>query len=114
MGRSGLQAGRDVASLGPMLFKILRAAEWAQFEAAGQFAGSADDLRDGFIHLSDAGQVEGTLHRHFEGEAGLVIAEVSLGSDPALKWEPSRGGALFPHLYRPLLVGDVAGWREVA
>lgn len=96
-----------------MLFKILRAPEWAQFEATGRFEGSADDLRDGFIHLSDAGQVDGTLLKHFAGEAGLVVAEVAVGSDPSLRWEPSRGGALFPHLYRPLLMADVAGWRLV-
>ncbi len=96
-----------------MLFKILRASEWAAFEASGRFDGSADDLRDGFIHLSDGGQLDGTLHRHFEGEAGLVIAEVAVGHDPALRWEAARDGMLFPHLYRPLLMADVAGWRLI-
>lgn len=96
-----------------MLFKILRAAEWAQFEATGRFEGSADDLRDGFIHLSDAGQVDGTLVKHFAGEAGLVVAQLAVGSHPSLRWEPSRGGALFPHLHGPLLMADVVSWRQV-
>jgi uncharacterized protein (DUF952 family) len=93
------------------LFKIFRAAEWAAFEAAGRFEGSADDRRDGFIHLSDAAQLAGTLAKHFAGEAGLVVAEVAVADDPALRWEPSRGGALFPHLYRPLQAGDVRARR---
>ncbi|TPE63319.1 DUF952 domain-containing protein [Sandaracinobacter neustonicus] len=91
------------------LFKIFRAREWVAFEADGRFEGSADDLRDGFIHLSAAAQLEGTLKRHFAGEGGLVLAEVDVADDPALKWEESRGGALFPHLYRPLLLADVVG-----
>lgn len=91
------------------LFKIFRAAEWAAFEALGQFEGSADDLRDGFVHLSTAAQLEGTLARHFAGETGLVVAEVAVAEDPALRWETSRGGALFPHLYRPLRRADVTG-----
>jgi uncharacterized protein (DUF952 family) len=89
------------------LFKIFRAAEWAAFQAAGSFNGSADDLRDGFIHLSHADQVAGTLAKHFAGVAGLVVAEVAVENDPALAWEASRGGALFPHLYRPLVATDV-------
>ncbi len=91
------------------LFKIFRAAEWAAFEAEGRFAGSADDLRDGFIHLSTGEQLDGTLRRHFAGESGLVVAEVGVADDPALKWEVSRGGALFPHLFRPLEQGDLLG-----
>ncbi len=91
------------------LFKIFRAREWADFEAAGRFAGSADDLRDGFIHLSTGEQLDGTLGRHFAGEAGLVVAEVGVADDPALKWEVSRGGALFPHLYRALEQADLLG-----
>lgn len=96
------------------LVKIFRAPEWAEFRESGRFAGSADDLRDGFIHLSDAEQVEGTLERHFAGEAGLVLAQVDVVEDPSLRWELSRGGAMFPHLYRPLLWADVAGHEERA
>jgi uncharacterized protein (DUF952 family) len=93
------------------IFKILRADEWAAFEADGMFAGSADDLRDGFIHLSTDDQLVGTLARHFAGEAGLVVVRVAVEADPMLRWETSRGGALFPHLYRPLVRGDVAEVR---
>lgn len=86
-----------------MIYKLLRAAEWAETKDRPNFAGSAVDLKDGFIHFSTAAQAAETAARHFAGERGVVLAEV----DPArlgapLKWEPSRGGALFPHLYGPL------------
>ena len=90
------------------VYKLLRAEEWAAFEATGRFDGSADDRRDGFIHLSAADQVEGTRERHFAGETGLV--RVALDADSlgeALRWEVSRRGAAFPHLYRPLLREEV-------
>ena len=90
------------------LVKIFRAPEWAAFRESGLFAGSPDDLRDGFIHLSSGDQVDGTLAAHFSGEAGLVLAEVDVMEDSALRWELSRGGAAFPHLYRPLHWADVA------
>ena len=93
------------------LLKIFRASEWQAFEADKRFDGSADDLRDGFIHLSTPEQVQGTLDRHFANETGLIIAEVGLANDPALRLEPSRGGALFPHLYRSLLSTDIADWK---
>ena len=94
------------------VFKIFRAAEWAAFEMQGVFEGSADDLKDGFLHLSTAEQLDGTLAKHFKGESGLVVAEVDVGDDPALRWEPSRGSAPFPHLYRPLTLADVVGRAE--
>ena len=93
------------------MFKILRAAEWAALEAEGRFAGSADDRRDGFIHLSTEAQLAGTLAKHFAGEVGLVVLRVAVETDPELKWEASRGGALFPHLYRPLEMADVVEVR---
>ena len=66
----------------------------------GAVAGSADDLRDGFIHLSTHSQLAGTLERHFAGETGLIVLEITADRLHAgLKWEPSRDGALFPHLY---------------
>jgi uncharacterized protein (DUF952 family) len=77
--------------------------EWLEFERSGRFDGSPDDVRDGFIHLSYADQVAGTLDRHFAGENSLVLAEfdpTALGE--ALREEASRGGALFPHLYGAL------------
>jgi uncharacterized protein (DUF952 family) len=84
-------------------FKILTADQWAQFTADGSFAGAPIDISDGYIHMSTADQVAETLAKHFAGQVGLVIAEVDLsGFGDALKWEVSRGGALFPHLYAPL------------
>lgn len=89
------------------LVKLFRAAEWADFTAAGRFDGSPDDRRDGFIHLSTDTQLAGTRDRHFAGETGLVAAWLAVADDPALRWEAARGGALFPHLYRPLRMADV-------
>ncbi len=85
---------------GELLYKVLRAAEWQAAQTQRAVAGSADDLRDGFIHLSTHGQLAGTLERHFAGEAGLIVLEIASDRlSGALKWEPSRDGALFPHLY---------------
>ncbi len=86
-----------------LIYKICPASAWREAERRGTFAGSADDARDGFIHFSAAAQVEGTLARHFSGQADLFLIAVeaeALGD--ALKWERSRGGELFPHLYDAL------------
>lgn len=91
-----------------LVFKILRRSEWDHFVAAGQTAGAPIDLSDGYIHLSTAQQVTETAARHFADQRDLVLVALRaerLGA--ALKWEPSRGGALFPHLYRPLIAADV-------
>ena len=85
------------------IYKILPRAAWDEAVAAGRFDGSPVDLRDGYIHFSTAGQALETAARHFRGESGLVVVAVeaeALGA--ALRWEPSRGGQLFPHLYAPL------------
>jgi uncharacterized protein (DUF952 family) len=83
-----------------LVFKIVTAAEWQAAEQAGVFAGSAVDARDGFIHLSTAAQVRETAARHFAGQAGLFLVALEAAVfGPALTWETSRGGALFPHLY---------------
>ena len=92
----------------PVIYKVLRAPEWADMQGRGVFAGSPDDQRDGFIHFSTAEQLEGTIARHFAGERDLVVLEVDaalLGEK--LHWEPSRGGALFPHLYGELPLAAV-------
>jgi len=92
----------------PMLYKIIAAALWRAAEHDGSFRGSADDLRDGFIHLSTAAQVEETAARHFAGEDDLLLISADAARlGPALKWEPSRGGALFPHLYGELALSAV-------
>ena len=88
-----------------IIFKICRAAEWAEAVGDGVFRGSAVDRRDGYIHFSTAAQVAETAARHFAGQNDLVLVAVdapALGDK--LKWEPSRGGALFPHLYGELPV----------
>lgn len=84
----------------PTAFKILTADQWAQFEADGVFHGAPIDLADGYIHLSAADQVQGTLDKHFAGQSNLVIAEINLDAlGNAVRWEFSREGALFPHVY---------------
>lgn len=90
------------------IYKILPRAEWALAQAAGRFEGSAVDHQDGYIHFSTAAQAGETARRYFAGQGDLVVLEVE-GDDlgPALKWEPSRGGDLFPHLYAPLATGRV-------
>ena len=90
------------------IYKILKAPEWAELQRAGETAGAPVDLADGYIHFSTAGQVAETAARHFAGQEGLVLAAFdakALGD--ALVWEPSRGGALFPHLYGRLRLADV-------
>jgi uncharacterized protein (DUF952 family) len=90
------------------IYKLLRRAEWEAALAAGIYAGSADDARDGFIHFSTAGQIEGTARKHFHSVGDLVILTVDARQiAQALKWEPSRGGQLFPHLYAPLPLSAV-------
>ena len=91
-------------------FKILTASQWAQFQADGIFHGAPVDLADGYIHLSAADQLQGTLDKHFGGGSGLVIAEVDLNAlGDTIVWEVSRGGALFPHIYGRLPMAAVAG-----
>ena len=94
------------ASATHLVYKILYASQWKLAIASGHFAGSADDERDGFIHLSTGLQLAETARRYFSNQPDLVLAAFdaeSLGD--ALRWEPSRGGALFPHLYAPLPTG---------
>jgi uncharacterized protein (DUF952 family) len=91
-----------------LIFKIFRRPEWDGFVRAGETPGAPVDLADGFIHLSTAEQVAETAAKHFGTESDLVLVAIDAGRlVPALKWEPSRGGALFPHLYRPLKIADV-------
>lgn len=90
------------------VIKLLRAGEWAAFQRDGVFAGSPDDLRDGFIHLSTPEQAPGTAAKWFAGEAGVMALTFDADELAAdLKWEPSRGGQLFPHLYRPLQLTEL-------
>ena len=85
------------------IYKIFRTGEWRAFDESGSFGGSPDDLRDGFIHFSYADQVAGTLERHYGREVEVVLAAFDARSfGPELRAEPSRGAALFPHLYGAL------------
>lgn len=85
------------------IYKIRAADLWRAAIDDGVFRGSPADLRDGFIHFSTADQVKETAALHFAGQAGLVLAAFDDGAlGPLLRYEPSRGGALFPHLYGPL------------
>lgn len=86
-----------------LIYKILRDAEWRELEAAGESAGAPVDRADGFIHFSTAAHVKETARKHFAGEGGLwLLAFEATALGDALRWEPSRGGQLFPHLHAPL------------
>jgi uncharacterized protein (DUF952 family) len=92
----------------PAIYKICTLSEWRKAGRDGVFRGSSVDARDGFIHFSTAAQVKETAARHFAGQDDLVLLRVdSEKLRSALKWEPSRGGDLFPHLYGPLDAGAV-------
>ena len=85
------------------IYKILPAQAWAAAERAGRFEGAGIDLADGYIHFSTAAQAPDTARLHFAGQADLVLLRIDAASlGEALKWEPSRGGQLFPHLYGAL------------
>lgn len=99
----------------PMLiYKIFRADEWTAMQAEGQSHGAPVDLADGFVHFSTAAQLPETLSRHFAGENGLMLLACDFtGVQDDLRWEPSRGGDLFPHLYRPLRMSDIVWTRRI-
>jgi uncharacterized protein (DUF952 family) len=84
------------------IYKICPAAMWEAAVATGVFTGSPVDLKDGFIHFSTAAQAEETAAKHFAGQDSLVLAAFNDGALSPLRYEPSRGGQLFPHLYGPL------------
>ena len=92
-------------------YKIVTADELATLEREGRFEGAAVDVADGYIHLSTAAQLAGTLDRHFAGRADIAIAAVDLEAlGEAVRWEPSRGGDLFPHLYGVLTLDAVLAY----
>jgi uncharacterized protein (DUF952 family) len=90
------------------IYKICPASAWREAERQGVYRGSADDLRDGFIHFSSASQVAETAKKHFFGQTGLFLIAVDADAlGDALRWELSRGDELFPHLYGELDLGAV-------
>jgi uncharacterized protein (DUF952 family) len=96
------------ARLAKTLYKICQAALWREAERAGAFAGAPVDFADGYIHFSTAEQVAETAMRHFAGVANLILVAVDAGAlGAALRYEPARGGAMFPHLYGRLPLSAV-------
>ena len=111
LGAVGLLSSNPMAE---PVYKICPEAALQEARRCGRFDGSADDRRDGFIHLSTGSQVAGTLAKYFAGQRDLVLLAV----DPVrlgerLRWEPSRGGELFPHLYGPLDLEHVNSVRPL-
>jgi uncharacterized protein (DUF952 family) len=117
--RAQIPAAMDVAPVKhATIYKIMSAHAWSDAQKTGTYSGSDDDRRDGFIHFSAAHQLSGTAAKHFKGQQDLVLVAIDAAAlGAALRWEPSRGGDLFPHLYgtlpvaaaqwfRPLPVGD--------
>ena len=98
-----------------LIYKFADATTWTNALATGCFTGSSDDVRDGFVHLSSGAQTPDTLAKHFARRTDLIVAAV----DPAklgtsLKWEASRGGQLFPHIYGSLEMSDVVWAKTLA
>ena len=98
-----------------LVYKLIERSAWREAQARGVFEGSPVDVADGYIHFSGADQVQETARRHFRGVEDLVLLALdaeALGA--ALRWEPSRGGALFPHLYGPMPVSAVRDARALS
>jgi uncharacterized protein (DUF952 family) len=97
------------------VYKICEKALWHEAETERRFLGSPADIRDGFIHFSTAAQLPGTLARHYAGMSDLLLVAVEAAAlGEQLKWETSRGGDLFPHLYGPLPLSAVRWARPLA
>ena len=106
---------RKSAGMIRIVFKIVDERAWAEACRAGAYLGSPADRRDGFIHLSLGRQVRGTVEQHFSGATGLMLVAFDAeGLGEALKWERSRGGELFPHLYGPLPTAAVLWTKSLA
>lgn len=95
-----------------LIYKILTTEQWSDLQDRSETPGAPVDVADGFVHFSTARQVRETADKHFSGQDGLWLLAVDADAlGPSLKWEPSRGGALFPHLYGPLRQADII-WAE--
>ena len=96
-----------------LIYKIFRADEYLAFTRQGHSLGAPIDLADGYIHLSTGEQLDATLVKHFAGQTGLMIAEVDLHLlGDAIRWEPARGGELFPHIYAELPIHAVVSLQR--
>lgn len=101
--------------MSPLAYKLIDGAEWEAARAAGLYEGSAVDRADGYIHMSTADQLPETARWHYAGRKGLLLVAVDLGAlGRSLRWEPSRGGELFPHLYGPLPLSAARSERRLA
>jgi uncharacterized protein (DUF952 family) len=97
-----------------MIFKVCSKTVWEEIRHLPSWTGSPHDLRDGFIHFSTASQLAGTLQKHYAGQTDLMLLTIDAGIlGDALKWEPSRGGDLFPHLYGPLPITSVVSAQDL-
>ena len=97
-----------------MIYKVCSKVVWEEIRQLTSWNGSPHDLRDGFIHFSTASQLEGTVRKHNAGQTDLMLLAIdadTLGA--ALKWEPSRGGELFPHLYGPLPISTIESAQDL-
>ena len=97
-----------------IIYKVCSKAVWEEIRLLTSWNGSPHDLRDGFIHFSTASQLEGTVRKHYAGQSELMLLAINaelLGD--ALKWEPSRGGELFPHLFGPLLISTIESAQDL-
>jgi uncharacterized protein (DUF952 family) len=95
-------------------YKVLTEEQLGALEHDGQFAGAPVDLADGYIHLSTAAQLAGTIEKHFAGQDRLQLVAVDLEAlEDVVKWEPSRGGDLFPHVYAPLTLDVVIAYSSL-
>lgn len=109
------RASRCEDQLAKTIYKISPRALWQEAERGGVFTGAPVDVADGFIHFSTAEQVAETAARHFAGQADLVLAAIDAAAlGDALRYEPSRGGALFPHLYGTLPLSAVRWVKPLA
>lgn len=108
-GNSAANDTADETGVVTHVYKLLSANAWEMAKADGRFAGSEVDIKDGYMHFSTADQLAETARRHFGGQRDLVCLAVDSDQMQALKWEPSRGGALFPHLYSTLETERVVG-----
>ncbi|WP_083673943.1 MULTISPECIES: DUF952 domain-containing protein [Brevundimonas] len=104
-----------MTDLPDVAFKILSRVDWRAALAEGRYDGSPVDVADGYIHLSAADQLEATAAKHYAGQTELMLVEVDLTAlGDALIWEPSRGGALFPHIYGPLPIAATRAARALS
>jgi uncharacterized protein (DUF952 family) len=97
-----------------LIYKICSKTVWEEIQSLASWAGSPHDLRDGFIHFSTEDQLAGTLQKHYAGQTDLVLLSIeaeTLGD--ALRWEPSRAGELFPHLYGPLAIALILSSKDL-